>query len=225
MKGLSKVTTFIKPYSLGLVLVAVGLIILLAGGGLLLSWQTEQTALDSVKAQVAVLEEKKAALDRLVAAKIPLGTYEATINGVLVDEPSVPVVMDQVQQIASESNVVVSALQFAGSGTSGTRLQVSVGGAYTNVLAFLNRLETAGRLLTVSSLRVSAGVAGGSNSDVTATLELGNHSFSGQVSPQVDITKLITPEYTHLFQVLAGYKIYQARSGSGVVGKPNPFEK
>lgn len=232
----------IKPYLSSVIMVSLA-IILLVGVGLTcyFNWQEQSKILQGAKTRLEALTAKKASLDKLTSSSGSSLQLETLVNGVLVNESSVPVVMDQIQQIAGETGVTVVALQFSGSSVASTaagtgnsiKLQASVSGPYQSVQSFLRSIESSGRLLLVSSLKFSsdiaqissAGPVAQNGSYVTATLDINNPYFSGTVDPNADITALLAPEFTNLAKVIQNYKIYSPQISNGAVGKDNPFQK
>lgn len=242
MKNLNQPLQKIKPYLLSASLL-VGSILLFLAIGLtsFFGWQEQQSLLSQTNIRLADLTARKAAIDKLNSSSISLSQLGTLANGILADESSAPVVMDQVQQIAAENGVSVVALQFSGNSSStsdslgnSVKLQVSVSGPYENVKNFLKSIESSGRLLLVTSLHFSSEVSAAvstpatpvqGGSAVTATLDIVNPYFSGKVDKTVDITKLVLPEFSTLANKLSSYRVYVPRVGQGAIGKQNPFLK
>lgn len=216
----------IKPFLPAILMITLSVVLLLAVGlTSFLNWQKEQALLLESEKKLATLNGRKEALDRLATAGSSLANLQSLVDGVLASDPSVPIVMDQVQQIAAETGVSVIALQFSGS-VSEVKVQASVSGPYASVQNFLQSVENSGRLLLVTALHfTSAGASSQNGASVTATLDITNPYFSGNVDPTTDITKLLSPEFSNLTKTLSAYKIYAPRVGTGSVGKSNPFLK
>jgi len=237
---LNLLTQKIKPYWLGLAFLGAALLITgLATVTSLLSWQQNLTEMASAQAELDTLTSRKNALDKLLSSKVALSQDKELLDAVLASDPSVPIVMTQVQQIASGTGVALTALQFsevsaAKEVTTGKsiKLQASVGGPYTSIQNFLHEVENSGRLLMVDSLRFAASVAksnptaGGGSAEVTATLSI-NSPYFDEVGVEVantNVLDLISPEFTKLIATLKTYRIYSTVVDESGVGKSNPFQ-
>lgn len=110
------------------------------------------------------LTTKLADLNRLLDFKTIVDQNAALLDGVLVSEPNVPLLLTQIDTIANESGLEVSTLSYAFSSNRGSSdsvnydsVNVALGakGNYQQISAFLNSLETSARLVNVDSIRYS----------------------------------------------------------------------
>lgn len=110
------------------------------------------------------LSKKLSNLERLIDFKRVVDENSTLINNVLVSEEMVPELLSQVDTIAKESSLEVSRLSYslsqAGSGSLGyPSVDVSLGviGTYDQLTTFLKLVESASRLIDVSTYRYSIG--------------------------------------------------------------------
>lgn len=174
------------------------------------SWQAQKKALDTATARLSQLERRQIVVNDLVTAKTNLSQAALLVDSVLADSSTVPAVMSQVGQIASENGVSVSALQFAGSVSDKgdfVKVQVAVKGSYEQIKNFLQAVESSGGLLLVGSLRLLAESQVSSNI-MTATLDISNPYFAGSVPETTDGAYFKSSEFNKLISTLNGYKLY-----------------
>lgn len=191
----------------------------------LVSWQASQTREAQNRETLAVLATRQQVISELTADKNTLSQVALLVDGVFPNTSSAPVVMSQIQQIASETGIAVSALQFAGTPGDkvGTiKVQAAVKGTYEQVKNFLRTMESSGRMLQVSSLRLQA-VDQLDASGITATFDISSLHFTGTVPPLSSAAYFKSPEFGKLRSILDSYKIYTPQNDSGTVGKSNPF--
>lgn len=183
-----------------------------------------------LREEYAELKEKG---DRLAALEASnLSSYLTTFKVALPDEEKVPELMSQVQAIAKEAGVEVSALQFAGreeKGTPKVRLQAEVGGDYKSLLSFVEKVEKASRVLKVENLGFTKkeeegkGEGGG----LSASLGLSSYFLEPPREQKVEAPlefDLSSSSFQKVLGKVQELKVYEVEPAKGPVGKENPFE-
>lgn len=116
-----------------------------------------------------VLNDKIVILNRLVDFKSVVDEDSALVNKVLVNEMEVPRLLDQVNQIATNSGMNVTRLSYSYGGTGasdiGEEKQVSYGtvsvalgtdSSFEQLVVFMKAIENAARFVSVPNFRYSA---------------------------------------------------------------------
>lgn len=210
-----------------LVLIVFGALLLdiVVGYQSLVSWQNSKIKEAQNRETLMVLTTRQKIISELATDKTTLSQVSLLVDGVFPTLSSAPVVMAQIQQIASETGIAISALQFAGSTSDkqgAIKVQAAVKGTYEQVKNFLRTVESSGRMLQVSSLRLQA-VDQLDVSGITATFDISSLHFTGGVLPLAASAYFKSAEFTKLRTILGSYKIYTPQNDSGAVGKLNPF--
>jgi|GEM_PF-3342429 len=206
-------------------------------------YQSDSVKTKEIEGQLEGLKARLAIVNKTSPDRASLAENSKLMDAVLPSDSSVPVVMTEVQQIANETGVTLTALQFAegGSTVGGTKLagavnmQTSAAGSYNTIQAFLKGLENAGRLLIVDSLRFSstssqpvAAIGETTPSSVgtttiTVSLNLVSPTFAGKPGTLSQAVSFNTPEFTKLINLVKTFKIYSPTVDASGVGKSNPF--
>ena len=106
-----------------------------------------------------VLVSKKTALNKLVDFKSVVDENSNLVNKVLVSEPLVPELLNQIDQIVKESGMNVSKLSYAYGGVAedvkyqSVDVSLSNEGTYEQLITFLRNIEDAARIINISTFR------------------------------------------------------------------------
>lgn len=162
-------------------------------------------------------------------------------------EDRVPYTLDQLVQIAEESNVSVDSLSLSGisdpdKATEGdvrtVLIQLSVVGSLNNVQDFFYKLENARTIVDISTFQLShetinSEIQGDSDEDTilveTRQVKV-NFALRSYLKPEVgnqsvDLTALArTPNYDALFEKLRGMDFYDTNPLEVEFGRENPFD-
>ncbi len=208
-------------------------------------YQSNFAKSQEIKQQLVELKARLTIINEASPEKDIIVENSKLMDFLLPNEASVPVVMTEVQQIANENGVTLTALQFAeGGSTAGgvkaaansVNMQTSATGSYAQIQAFLKGIENAGRLLIVESLRFSAVTnqpvsspgetilpPTTSTTTITVALNLVSPTFAGKPATLGQATSFNTPEFTKLIDLVKTFKIYSPTIDASGVGKENPF--
>jgi len=148
----------------------------------------------SEEARYQKLQDKHEKLSGLLEARAVLDRDLELFNHAVPSESAVPILMTQVEKIATESGTLVKVLQFGKGGqipsdqkkeaSQTLSLKASLEGGYDELLDFLTSLERASRVITVEDLRFSksVGEAGSKKDLVTA---LGLEAYYVETEPKI----------------------------------------
>ena len=183
------------------------------------------------------LRERSARLNSLLSNQSTLKVNLKLVDVAIPSKDDVPNLMTQIQRIATESGVVLKALQFGSgalttSGTTGSRiaadktikrvvLQVLAEGAFANIQSFLRNLENASRLLTVDSLSFESKKDVGR---ITSTMVLTSYYIDNVGQDSSPVLDLSDEEIKSTLSRIKQLKVYESEATQSVVGKANPFE-
>ena len=145
-----------------------------------LGWSPATTKLQKAHADAAVATGQMTQLRGQVAAllaaerKVPLYTSQLNqLKQAVPDDPSYPVVIDELTKMAASSWVVLTSIapSIANKATNATAtttsgpatlgLALAVGGTYPQMLSFLTALQQQTRIFVVDSINLSGGAAAG----------------------------------------------------------------
>ncbi|MCX6783547.1 MAG: type 4a pilus biogenesis protein PilO [candidate division WWE3 bacterium] len=228
-----------KLYLPGIILAAISLILIAISSILLTKSINNSELVKSTNTGLSTLSSRLTTLKVYASNQNELRADNLLFDSVLTSDPSVPVVVTQVQQLAIDSSVSLSALQFSpgaptGSGAASSNnvigMQLSVSGSYNNVSAFLRNVENCGRLINVKSLRLSTsnvGLTAGQTDitqAVTATLTLESPYYVKSSKAETATVDLKNPEFIKMVTLLRTFKIYAPRVDNSGIGKSNPFQ-
>lgn len=183
------------------------------------------------------LKVKSSRLNALLTSQTSLKSSLKIVDTAIPSKDNVPTLMTEVQRIASDSGVILKALQF-GSGSLSTSggssgriasdktlkrvmLQVIAEGSFANLQSFLKNIESASRIITVDNISFEAKKTGPGSS---TTLSLTSY-YVDQVVP--DPTFSVDLGDTNLKTTLSklkDLKVYESEVTFSGVGKANPFE-
>ncbi len=188
------------------------------------------------------LEKKSKTLSRLETQKEALAEDYALMKEALSVEPEIPTLVDQVQQIATDSAVAIGSLAYTDtqaktkktSDAKSSRLielgvRLTIEGSYDNLLAYLRSVEKASRILTVDTLRFS--LLGGAEQNlgiVETNIGLISYVFpeeeKASVEAPFDLNRE-SPEYINTMKLIRSFRIYRAIVDPYGVGKRDPFSR
>lgn len=183
------------------------------------------------------LRERSGHLNALLSNQSTLKVNLKLVDVAIPSKDDVPNLMTQIQRIATESGVVLKALQFGSgalmtSGTTGSRiaadksikrvvLQVLSDGPFGNIQSFLRNLENASRLLSVDSLSFESKKDVGR---ITATMVLTSYYIDSVGQDSASVLDLSDEEIKSTLSKIKQLKVYESEATPSVVGKANPFE-
>lgn len=225
----------IAPLALPLLL-SLGLIlgVVLPQGKLLLSLLEERSAAAS---RLERITAKATKLADLLSQQETLAADLTLVDAALPSSENVPQLMNQVQQIATESGVFLKGLNFglgargstaAPAGVSKVFLQVEVWGPYSNLKAFLGSLEGASRLVIAENIKFDLVNTRETGETLKTVLTLASFYLEHQkdVALETPVTlDLSSPKLLRVLEELKELKVYRFRIEpleSG--GRLNPFE-
>ena len=167
----------------------------------------------------------------MAAATQTLRTHDTLLTQAVPDEDAIPTLMNQIQQIAQATGVIMDTLQFSGrtqasvegEGVGTVSLQVAVSGTYGQLERFLETVEGASRLIDVSSVNLGADAA-------RVNLSLPLTAYYLPVIPFDDVStaaitlNLTDPAFTEIVTAVQALQYYDTpvdvRTG---IGKSDPF--
>lgn len=194
-----------------------------------------------VEARLEKLQKKRAALEELLAYKGTLVDNFKLLDTALPSEDNVPILMTEVQQIATDSGVVMSSLKYAGGKTAESgkkakvkisdlgrvRLQAVIEGPYAFLQNFIGNIEKASRVINVDSVKFST--RSQEETIVSATLDLVSYYVPApeeKVVVDAPITlDLGAPAFVGLMDKVKALRVYEVTVTSGGIGKSDPFAK
>ena len=194
-----------------------------------------------VDARLEKLQKKRSMLEELLAYKGTLTDNFNLLNTALPSEDEVPLLMTQVQQIATDSGVSMSSLKYAGGKKAETgkkatvatadlgrvRLQAVVEAQYMFLQGFISNLEGASRVINTDSIKFSSRAK--EKAVVSATLDLVSYYLpipEEKVVVDAPIAlDLGAPEFVELLNKVKALRVYEVKVTPGGVGKPDPFAR
>jgi len=238
-----KKETFV-PYllAIGALLVSFGLVVLVVFPRVTKFSDLRQKR-DSEIQRYEKLKTKSEQLSQLLKSRTVLEADVELFENAVPSEANVPVLMTQVETMATDSGTLIDALQFSKRG--GTRsekgtekekdyepveLKASLEGDYAELLTFLKILENASRVVTVEDLRFTKAVAEGGK---TVTKELlanfGLSSYYSEYEPKIVPEaplgfSLENEKYLAIKRELEMMRVYKVKIDTTGVGKANPFD-
>ena len=198
--------------------------------------KTRRDDLEKLKIKSGLLDAKLKVLGDLNDFKDVLEADLKLVNGALPSDAEVPLLLTEVQTIATESGLEISNLSYSSSlrnpkaQTDVVNVQLTAGGSFTEIRTFLTSVEIAARIIDISTLRFSSvkGAESSSlnSSEVEATL--------GLISPFLFVeSKAVTedpitldiknPDFIAFINRLKEFRVYENIVDTSNIGKDNPF--
>ncbi|MCG2685802.1 type II secretion system protein M [Candidatus Parcubacteria bacterium] len=183
------------------------------------------------------LKDKREKLSELLGARAILDRDVELFGHAVPSESAVPILMTQVEKIATESGTLVKVLQF-GTGSQApsdqkrqasraVSLKASLEGDYDELLAFLISLENASRVITVGDLRFSKST-GEVRAEKDLVTALGLEAYYVDIEPEVVTEAPFTfsledEKYLTIKNEVAELRIYETEVDTSGIGKEDPF--
>ncbi|MEK7595834.1 MAG: type 4a pilus biogenesis protein PilO [Patescibacteria group bacterium] len=190
-----------------------------------------------LKQKADALEGKIKKLNDLVDFKDVLQENSDLLDAAMPSQAEVPILLTQVQLIATEAGLNIKNLSYSSSSDSGEKsgevnVLLSADGNFNQVTAFISSVEKAARLIDISTIRLTAIEENKTDELATGKLEIS----LGLKSPYFFVESKATTEdaitidlnnsdFAAFMNRLKELRIYKTTVDTTNIGKENPFSK
>lgn len=186
--------------------------------------------LDKNSVTLETLNAKSAALTKMKDYNTVLQENVGLVEKLLVSESSVPQLLDEIQQIATNAGMEMQRLNYSYTGSAtdtspdatanvrkedvaGTvNVSLSVKGGYDQMVVFMQEIEKAARLAFVTTFRFGAEEADANPDVITANINVDSPYMFVQSSAVTDdpVTLDVTsPQFVTFMNSIKDYKVYE----------------
>lgn len=179
-------------------------------------------------ANLATLKEKQAKIDGLITSAQAVKSGILLADKALPSKDDVPILLNQIQTIATGSGVTLKSLQFSGiiKAESGSHKKVAIQavmeGSFSNIESMLTNFENTTRIINLSSLSFDSRKNEG---NLTVNLGLVSYFLENDPKSSAALSLDLSASQTNAtLDYLKKLKPYEPQIINIDVGKSNPFE-
>lgn len=182
------------------------------------------------KEKLVLVSERLKIINNLVSLQQSLKSSLSLADKALPSREEVPILMTQIQALATESGVLLKTLQFGGiskateAGHKKISLQAMLEGSYVNLTSFLKNLEKTSRIIDVETVSFDSRK---NQENLSASLGLSAYFLEKEttkIGPTGVALTFTSQSGLETLNYLKTLRVYEPQTEPATVGKSNPFE-